>query len=165
MFGIGISFASFRRFWAVAARSWGTFGLRRRSSLRMRSRWAASRFSCEGRFAPNHVRPRGRTWHLPSRSIRRAHELEGASCAVVSARAVEHRRIIIHECASRGQFLAARAEVSLCQKVSSRRADLSNTVTRDSMPGSRSCQLCPSQGTPISLLKTTKTVITSPMLH
>jgi hypothetical protein len=38
-------------------------------------------------------------------------------------------------------------------------------VTRGSMPGSRTCQLSPSQGTPISLLKTTKTVITSPMLQ
>ena len=46
-------------------------------------------------------------WHLPRPSTRTALELEGASCAVVFAGAVEHRCIVIHQSARSGQLLQA----------------------------------------------------------
>ena len=45
--------------------------------------------------------------HLPRRRTRTALELEGASCAVVFAGAVEHRCIVIHQSARGGQLLQA----------------------------------------------------------
>ena len=53
--------------------------------------------------------------HLPRRSTRTALELEVASCAVMFAGAVEHRRIVIHQSARGGQLLAAGAEVKVAR--------------------------------------------------
>lgn len=54
-----------------------------------------------------------RARHFSGRTIRTTPRLESASSTVVLARAVEHRRIIIHERARRGQRLAARADVDI----------------------------------------------------
>ena len=135
MFGIGISFASFRRFWAVAARrnsSRAPFGprSRNRSSLRIRLRWAnnISTFLRSRR----EVRPsqdlaicraisRAPSWMelgtLRAGVFGQHLELESASRAVVFAGAVEHRRIVIHQSARGGQLLAAWAEVEVVRVV------------------------------------------------
>ena len=127
MLGIGVSFASFRRFWAAAARrnsSRAPFGprSRSRSSLRIRLRWAnnistflRSRFSDLARHIACALVDGAR--HLPRRSIRTALELESASCAVVFAGAVEHRCIVIHQSARGSQLLAAgaKAPCSTCR--------------------------------------------------
>jgi hypothetical protein len=135
MFGIGISFASFRRFWAVAARrnSLRTpFGprSRSRSSLRMRLRWANS-ISTFLRSRRD-IRPssdlaicraisRAPSWMergtFPRWSIRTAPELESASRAVVFAGAVEHRCMVIHQSARGGQLLAAVTKVAVTHVV------------------------------------------------
>ena len=54
-----------------------------------------------------------RARHFSGRAIRTTPGLESASCTVVFARAVEHRRIIIHERARRGQRLAAGADIDI----------------------------------------------------
>src|SRR5665213_176962 len=51
--------------------------------------------------------------YFPGRAIRAAPWFKSAACAVVFARTIKHRRIVIHQGACRSQLLAARADVDI----------------------------------------------------
>ena len=140
--GIGISFASLRRFWAAAARwnsSRAPFGprSRRRSSLRMRLRCANSIstfFRCAARGdvgvgggdVAGHVAGAlvDRAQDLAGRRVRAAARLESAGVAVELAGAVAHQPVLIDERARHPvdllalpQLLAARTGVEIAPVV------------------------------------------------